>query len=205
MMNRSFEKSRMLACAVGMAIVLITPALSAPLNEAFQRKNESIEHAHTQKIRTVGQALAPTGFQIFCLFNATQCQGGGQTQIEMTNDLMDLLLRVNSGINRAIRPRNDKGDIWSINVSAGDCEDYVLTKRAELIKFGLPASALRIATAYTQNGQGHAVLVVISRQGDYVLDNRRNAIHDWQNVDLTWVAISQADPKKWSSIVPTKH
>uniref|UniRef100_UPI0026399AD3 transglutaminase-like cysteine peptidase n=1 Tax=uncultured Maritalea sp. TaxID=757249 RepID=UPI0026399AD3 len=121
------------------------------------------------------------------------------------NDLMDLLLRVNSGINRAIRPRNDKGDIWSINVSAGDCEDYVLTKRAELIKFGLPASALRIATAYTQNGQGHAVLVVISRQGDYVLDNRRNAIHDWQNVDLTWVAISQADPKKWSSIVPTKH
>lgn len=107
---------------------------------------------------------------------------------------------VNRSVNRSIRPKNDRGkDVWAINVSAGDCEDYALTKRARLIRMGFPAGALRMAVARTSSGEGHAVLVVRSSDGDLVLDNRHSTIRRWGQTDLRMVSVATANPLRWSS------
>lgn len=153
------------------------------------------------KLVTGSAIQAPLGMQVFCLKQPAYCRGGGQSQITMSDDVMALLKRTNSWINHSIRPRHDRsGDVWSINVSSGDCEDYVLTKRATLIEQGLPAGALRIATAYTARGEGHAVLVVRTDKGDFVLDNRKRAVLEWHQTDLRWVSLSSSNPQRWNRV-----
>src|SRR6218665_2894649 len=90
---------------------------------------------------------APLGYQLMCLKTPQECKGGGKAQVTVTSDVMATLKRVNSHVNRTIKPRYDAAgtDVWNANASSGDCEDYVLAKRKALIKAGIPASSLRIA------------------------------------------------------------
>lgn len=142
----------------------------------------------------------PTGWQIFCLAQSQECVGGGAKQVEATDDAMSRIKHINTSVNRAIKPRRDgKLDVWSINVSAGDCEDYALTKRSKLIKSGFPASALRIAQVKTTKGEGHAVLVIQTSRGRFVLDNLTDAIRPLSQTRYRVVSIQTANPKVWSS------
>ncbi|MNL79260.1 hypothetical protein D3C87_2058250 [compost metagenome] len=86
-------------------------------------------------------------------------------------------------------------------MTAGDCEDFALTKRDKLIALGWPARALRVAVAKTSWGEGHAVLVVKTDRGDLVLDNRTNVIKDWRSAGLHWTMIQSAEsPKVWHAL-----
>jgi predicted transglutaminase-like cysteine proteinase len=152
------------------------------------------------RISVSGSQTAPVGFQVFCLQNPSYCRGGGGSEVELSDAVWRAIGNVNTAINRAIRPHGEPRDTWSIGVREGDCEDYVLAKRAELIKAGLPAGALRIATANTRQGVGHAVLVVRTSQGDYVLDNLTNEVKSWDKTGLRWVAMSGSNPMRWQSI-----
>ena len=152
------------------------------------------------QLQTSGPFTAPVGFQIFCLTNPAHCRGGGGSQVRLTENVMDTLKSVNNRVNHAIAPRGDRRDEWAINVSSGDCEDYALTKRAALIRAGLPAGALRIAAATTRSGVGHAVLVVRTDQGDLVLDNLTGTIKPSNQTGLRWVAMTNADGRSWKAI-----
>lgn len=176
--------------ALGAALVAgsITPALAL---------RNADEITSVRKLDPRGSASAPLGLMVFCLKQPAYCKGSGASEVRMSADLMRALNGINSRVNRSIRPRHDKGDTWSINVRYGDCEDYVLTKRAELIKLGLPSAALRIATARTRSGEGHAVLVVRTNEGDYVLDNRTRSVKEWHRTGLNWIAMSDSSPRKW--------
>jgi predicted transglutaminase-like cysteine proteinase len=114
--------------------------------------------------------------------------------------MMSLLERVNAKVNADIRPLADGAvDIWSVNVRAGDCEDYVMTKRHALIGAGVPASALRIAWVKTRQGEQHAVLVVKTNDHDgLVLDNLTGRIRTLSQTGYSVLSISGADPKVWS-------
>lgn len=142
---------------------------------------------------------APLGYQVMCLKNPASCKGGGKAKIEVTNDLMATLKRVNSHVNRSIRPRNDDGaDVWSASAGSGDCEDYVLAKRAALIKAGVPSSSLRIAYVKTRRGEGHAILVVKTNGKDLVLDNLTATIRPLSQTGYRIVSMSGANPRQWS-------
>ena len=52
---------------------------------------------------------------------------------------------------------------------AGDCEDLVLQKRRLLVQAGWPISSLLITVARQANGDGHAVLTVLTDRGDVIL------------------------------------
>lgn len=147
-----------------------------------------------------GSFNAPLGYQIFCLSNPRHCRGGGASEVRYTEQLGALLQRVNSGVNNSIAPRNDTKDVWSIGVSQGDCEEYALAKRAELIRGGVPASAVRIAMAKTRGGEGHAVVVVRTDVGDLVLDNLTSRIKNWDDTGLRWVGIASANARAWQQI-----
>lgn len=142
---------------------------------------------------------APLGFQLMCLKTPAECQGGGSSSVAATNDLLATLKRVNTQVNNAITPRNDTGaDVWNASASSGDCEDYVLAKRRALIKAGLPASALRIAYVKTRAGVGHAILVVKTDKGDFVLDNLNRSVRPLSQAGYRIISMSGADPRQWS-------
>lgn len=113
----------------------------------------------------------------------------------MNPETWSILERTNKMVNLAITPREDVAtygvaDYWATplenGVKSGDCEDYVLEKRHQLVTAGLPASALSIAVVLTEKGEAHAVLVVATSTGDYVLDNRTPWILPWAQTPYRW-------------------
>ena len=66
-----------------------------------------------------------------------------------------------------------QADFWTeITESGGDCEDYSITKLRRLIQCGWPVETLHLACCYVETGEYHAVLVVETPDGAYMLDNR---------------------------------
>jgi len=156
-----------------------------------------------QRILEGRYTLAPFASVAFCMKNKDQCNdAGGEATVMLTDDRRQEISSVNSGINRAIKPRNDPDgdDAWEVDVAAGDCEDYALTKRKHLLALGWPSRALRIAVATTPSGEGHAVLIVRTSEGDLVLDNRSSKIRDWTKSDLSWIKMQGSNPQVWVEI-----
>lgn len=141
---------------------------------------------------------APIAYQLFCFQHASECRGGGASTVAYNATTMARLSEVNRSVNRSIRPKADGPENkWSLNPSAGDCEDYAITKRSRLIRAGFPASALRIADVTTGRGVRHAVLVVKTTAGDYVLDNMRGSILKRQYTGYKYHRMASADPRRW--------
>lgn len=128
----------------------------------------------------------------------------------MTPALWSQITRINDKVNRDITRRSDLQtygalDHWATPLlngdRYGDCEDYVLEKRRALIAAGLPASALSIAVANTSWGESHAVLLVATDQGDYVLDSLTPWILPWRKANLTWRERQVAGaPFRWAMV-----
>lgn len=100
-----------------------------------------------------------------------------------TAQVLKDLKKVQADINSRVTYRTDselyhKEEFWEIADNAGDCEDFALRKRQELIALGYPANELRLAICLDETGAGHAVLTVdlaaTPKQAavTYVLDNR---------------------------------
>lgn len=144
-------------------------------------------------------SAAPLGFQLFCLQQPQHCRGGGKAQVELNAEILQQIQRINSQVNRSIRPRNDSGgDVWTLGATTGDCEDYVLSKRQALISAGLPPSALRLAHVVTRGGIDHAILIVKTDSQDLVLDNLVSEVVSTSQMDYRVLAVSSADPRVWS-------
>jgi predicted transglutaminase-like cysteine proteinase len=118
----------------------------------------------------------------------------------LTPELMQLLTRVNRDVNGAISKRDDTtsafglADHWDLPIADakgarayGDCEDYVLEKRRALAAAGLPPQALSMAIARTRRGELHAVLVVTTDRGEFVLDNLSPWVTPWAELNYDWV------------------
>ncbi|QPB22377.1 transglutaminase-like cysteine peptidase [Rhizobium sp. 007] len=151
--------------------------------------------------------LAPFAHVKFCMENPDECRASdGSTTVSWTAAMQRKIREINDSINRTIIGINDTSaddyaDDWKVNVKQGDCEDFALSKRDQLIASGIPARALRIAVTRTPSGEGHAVLVVKTTRGDLVLDNRTNRIKNWRKTDLQWVKIQSGDnPRMWYDI-----
>jgi len=115
------------------------------------------------------------------------------------------LREVNARVNRSIRPERNTGGLaaerWVIAPHAGDCNDYAVTKRHELLAQGWPSRSLLLAEVVTNWGEHHLVVVVRTGEGDFVLDNMTAAIQSWSRTPYQWVRVqSPRDPKWWSNV-----
>ena len=149
--------------------------------------------------------LAPMSHVMLCMERPGECSRTPRADavVALVGDRRAELERINRMVNRTIRPRREAGpvDRWVLAPREGDCDDYAVTKRHRLIAMGWPASALRLAVVRTPNGQGHAVLVVKTTEGDLVLDNRTSRIKLWSDTGLRWVKIqSSRDPRRWFAL-----
>lgn len=154
--------------------------------------------AFARPMQEKGIAFPVPGGAIFCL-SSPLCSPRGQQTLVYTPGLLVTLDAVNRAVNRSIAPRSDIGDIWRVYPSRGDCEDYALTKKAELIKKGFPSRALLI-TIVTAYGQGHAVLTVRTTKGDLILDNMTNKIKDWQQTGFKYHQRQSQNGRGWVRI-----
>jgi predicted transglutaminase-like cysteine proteinase len=123
--------------------------------------------------------------------------------LPLTNQLWAQLEAVTRDINRRIAPRTDEEafgvrDLWVMPLSEGlgtqgNCKHYVLEKRQALQKLGVPMSAMTIAVARTPWGDIHAVLVVATDKGDYVLDNLSPWVKPWRDTGYAWISRQRTD------------
>jgi predicted transglutaminase-like cysteine proteinase len=156
-------------------------------------------HISTPGLNVHYAALTPLAMQYFCARNPAECASGGRGQVTMSPNLMGSLQQINNRVNRSIRPQHDTADIWQLNPTSGDCEDYVLSKRSALIRAGVPSGALRIAYTHTRRGEPHAVLVVKTSQGDYVLDNLNNSVKTLRASGYNIRTMSSPNPNRWAA------
>ena len=115
--------------------------------------------------------------------------------VQLTTARLGELSAVNSAVNQRIRPAAEGADVWTVGGNRGDCEDYAITKKAQLMARGWPARSLLVALAWTR-GQQHAVLVVRTTAGDLVLDNLRSSIVGWNETGYRYEKI-QSPAKEW--------
>ena len=107
------------------------------------------------------------------------------------------IVAINRDVNRSVVETSDQRqygleDYWAIPASVsgrpmrGDCEDYALLKRERLIATGVPEGALTIAIGRTPWGVRHAVLLVATASGEYVLDSLSDRVQHWSEAELVW-------------------
>lgn len=109
---------------------------------------------------------------------------GDRTSGLQDRDMLDM---VNRTVNAAMAYRSDEaiwgvGDHWATPVEmaamgAGDCEDFAIAKYWALRSLGLSDDQLQLVLLQdTRRQLFHAVLVVHTASGAYVLDNVSNAL-----------------------------
>lgn len=123
----------------------------------------------------------------------------------LTDQRRTELERVNAEVNGRVGYKADidlygMPEFWTIAGREGDCEDYALAKRAELLALGWPVEALRLAVCLDEHGRGHAVLTVDTDRGAYVLDNRSLLVQPWKALPYTWIKRQAAGGKAWVTI-----
>ncbi|WP_291548125.1 transglutaminase-like cysteine peptidase [Bosea sp. (in: a-proteobacteria)] len=143
--------------------------------------------------------LAPLQFVSFCVRNGSECapRGPSDALLPWTPELSATLVAVNLSVNARIAPSREE-NLWRINPTSGNCNDYVVSKRHELLARGLPSSALLISVVRTRAGEGHLVLVVRTDRGEMVLDNLTSQIRDAAETSYSWIKRQTTrDPKLW--------
>jgi predicted transglutaminase-like cysteine proteinase len=188
------------------ALLLCLVALSQPAFASGGAKKASAF------AREYSETLPPIGFVDFCQRNADACEASPskQRKLAMSEEKWLLVRMVNAFVNGAIAPITDETlygtpEYWTIPADAGDCEDLVLLKKKILTQKGIPAEVLRITVVLDEQGEGHAVLSLVTAKGDYILDNRRNDIRNWNATNYTMLKRQSAqDPRKWVSLEPAR-
>jgi len=154
-------------------------------------------------------ARPPIGWIEFCSEYAPECETKpvAARDVVLTAKGWKDLLRVNKGVNEAIKPITDL-EHWGVverwnypDDGYGDCEDYVLLKRRMLMQAGWPRQVLLITVVRDKHGDGHAVLTVKTDKGELILDNQNEEILLWSETGYRFVKRqSQSDPNVWLAL-----
>ncbi|EKF42720.1 transglutaminase-like cysteine peptidase [Nitratireductor indicus] len=159
-------------------------------------------------MKTEGLTTQPIGHYELCQRSPSECRqtASSPRRVALSRALWKTLIDVNNAVNTAVIPRTDQEmwgveEFWSYPDGYGDCEDYVLEKRRLLIKAGVPASNLLITVVRQPNGDGHAVLTVVTDLGDYILDNLEGRVLLWSDTAYTYLKRQSAmNSGKWVSV-----
>jgi predicted transglutaminase-like cysteine proteinase len=180
------SKSALAAIILGTA-QLLSGASVAPVQASAATAPEQAE-------QVFGKTLPPIGYLRYCADNPGECSDAARpiTSMSLNPDRWQTLYRINRMVNTLIRPVSDQEqygqvEYWTIPKDKGDCEDYVLLKQRDLQNLGFAASSLLITVVLDENGQGHAVLTVSTKDGDFILDNRRNDILRWNDTKYSFL------------------
>lgn len=147
----------------------------------------------------VAASPPPTGARQLCRQYSWACAQKGSASLSSSQELT-LVKQINRRVNASTREVTDQSqyktrELWALPTSlGGDCEDFALLKKRDLIKAGIDPRKLLIATVLDTRRNAHAVLVYRSSQGDLVLDNLTNRIKPW--TATRYLFLRMQDPKQ---------
>jgi predicted transglutaminase-like cysteine proteinase len=173
-----------------------------------QSQTGSILPSTTQPVAKVGTAKPIIGWVRFCQQNPAECavDPSEPATIELTPKDWQTLNRINQQVNASIKAKTDQDhrgveDVWDFAEDGyGDCEDYQLVKRKRLVEAGFPRRALRMTVVIDEEGAGHAVMMVRTNRGDFILDNKRNAILPWHKTGYVYIKREGDEGSAWASL-----
>jgi predicted transglutaminase-like cysteine proteinase len=149
------------------------------------------------------RTLEPSGAAGLCGRYPWACTSAS-SGIQLNRAAFAEISRINRRINRTVRSVPDRrqygmADYWSYPGSgAGDCEDFALAKKRELVATGFAANRLLLATVHSSTIGPHAVLVLRTDEGDYVLDNLTDEILPWRATGYAFLRIQNpSEPSVW--------
>jgi predicted transglutaminase-like cysteine proteinase len=169
---------------------------------------ESLISAEPDAIRVVGHAGPTHAWIRFCQRRPGECRVdlSQPARIPLAPSVWAVLTKVNEQVNSSILAVTDQ-DHWGVldrwdypDDGLGDCEDIQLLKRKRLVQAGLPQRAMRMAAVIDEQGQGHAVLMILTDRGDFVLDNKRDAILPWRRTGYIFVKREGTNGKAWVAL-----
>ena len=185
------------------------PQPAAPDRIASLRSTPYSIDKYVNRISFDTPSLAPMAFVQFCVKYPRDCETRHMPfrprPITLGSAQMAELSRVNREVNRAIMPQANNDGVtaekWLVSPRAGDCNDYAVTKRHELLAQGWPSRTLLLAEVVIPSGEHHLVLVVRTRENDLVLDNLNSNVEPVSQVRYRWIRAQQEkNPKFWSTI-----
>jgi predicted transglutaminase-like cysteine proteinase len=196
----------MARCSLSIFFAILAGMVS--LGSADARSRSPQDSKALTPIEDASPTLAPFQHVRFCLRYPSDCKSDPteNERIDLNAETSESLKRVNHSVNISIIPTLKSygpalQDGWTIAPDTGDCNDYAVTKRHELLQIGLPSKALRLSVVKTASGIGHLVLVVVTTKGDIVMDNLTEAILPWQSTDYHWLKIQSAtDSRYWYEV-----
>ena len=155
--------------------------------------------AASRYMRTGAVTSQPIGHYQFCQTNKAECSvvSANVMPARVTDFGWNVIKEVNAEVNRRILPMTDldiygRDEVWAYPTDVGDCEDFVLEKRRELMKHGFAAANLLITVVRKPDGEGHAVLTVRTMDGDFILDNLDEGVRLWSETPYRFMK-RQAD------------
>lgn len=152
------------------------------------------------------QTTIPKGWLEFCRNEPKDCvqQNTHLTPVHLSSKSIAKINQINRWVNSTIHPLSDERqwgieDLWSYpDNGEGDCEDYVLLKRRMLIEEDFPPPSLLITIVRSQKGEGHAVLMIRTERGDFVLDNLSDEMLPWSKTNYHFIKRqSETNPNIW--------
>ncbi len=111
-------------------LILLAPAQGRSL----------IETSVVMPITEASPTLSPFQHVRFCLRYPADCKSDPTetTTVELTAETLETMQRVNRDVNASIMPVAKSNAIadggWTISPASGDCNDYAVTKRHELVQ-----------------------------------------------------------------------
>jgi len=198
---RPFSKS-------ALRFVVLSIALTFTAAAQAQTKTGSILPGSSQPVAQVGVAKPIMGWVRFCEQYPEECRVDPSEPgtVQLGAKEWQTLVRINQQVNAAIKPKTDM-DHWGVEDrwdfaedGYGDCEDYQLVKRKRLVEAGFPRRALRMTVVIDEEGAGHAVMMVRTNRGDFILDNKRNAVLPWHRTGYTYIKREGDQGMAWASL-----
>ncbi len=146
-------------------------------------------------MNTGSRTTQPVGHYDLCQRLPGECRQitPKEPPVVLSRKLWAEIIKVNNSVNTRILPKTDienygVEDYWTfLDNGFGDCEDYALEKRRELMSAGVPAGDLLMTVARLPNGDGHAVLTVRTSLGEFILDNLEPKVLSFAETDYTYL------------------
>ncbi|WP_366871428.1 transglutaminase-like cysteine peptidase [uncultured Ruegeria sp.] len=157
-------------------------------------------------IQSVSASPPPSGARQLCHQYTWACAHKGAASLSSAQE-MKLVNQINRRVNASTREITDQSqyktrEMWALPTTrGGDCEDFALLKKRDLIKAGIDPRKLLLATVLDTRRNSHAVLVYRSNQGDLVLDNLTNQVKPWSATRYLFLRMQDPkQPRNWVGV-----
>ena len=162
-----------------------------------------------ERLRFIAPTLAPLAHTRFCIQYGEECEvrrvAFRRPKFELNSARWADAIEVNLMVNRMIKPMRNRtglaGELWLLHPKDGDCNDYAVSKRHQLLNRGWPSRVLLLAEVEIPSGEHHLVLVLRALEGDFVMDNLAGGIRPWSSTRYKWIRMqSPENPRYWTTV-----